>query len=298
MTWTEISATYTELGNTVTVLRPAFALEFYGDEALIPHGRTLFEKFWDLFPDETTFYCINKRGNEYKELKPRSVSRLLKTLERLGQEAQFYMLKDAPDFHVEQYSAELSMGGMFQRLYVGLPLSFLEERGADGAAAFFTEIVDEFPFLNATAGLGFHSVWARECEQEAMPVNIRAARRYWGLMVRNRGDEERRYQPFKSAHWLTYIGPSLLEELGGLDAAKEAAGDEVGVVEAGGGVVVRAGDEPPIGDINRKAPDIEPMRRVNAFIRPKRISEWSKHYSNLFFTDIDECNEWLTRLDP
>lgn len=296
MTWTENVATVTELGITHTVLRPAFVVELYGDARVLAAGHTIFDKIWALFPKDKPFFCINKRGREYKQLTPQSLTRLLRTLDRLGEEGQFYMLKDAPNFHVDAYSAELHMGNQCAMVHFALPPSYVDDVGPEAAIEMFRGFVDAHPFLVATAGFGFHATWCRESEMAGMPVNIKTALRYFGLNVRNRGEELYLDGRLKTAHWLTFLGDAALAKLGGKAAAHEL-GLEVGVIDAGTGVILRAGDEPPVGDIDRQAPDIEPMRRVNEFIRPIRIDAWQKRSSNLFFIDPDAANAWLTRLD-
>jgi hypothetical protein len=293
MEWTENIATHQELGKTYTVMRPAFVIELYGDEELDPHGEAIFDRVWSLFPREREFFCINKRGREYKRLDARALARLRKTLTRLDAEPQFYMLKDAPDFDVEAFSAELALGGP-GRLVVGLPLELLAERGADAFEELFRGFVTDFPFHSGTAGFGFHQVWGRECEMAGMPMNIRVARRFWGIGVRHRYQEQALQRQLKSAHWLTFVDEELLATLGG-DAAVAKLGPEVKVTPVRGGVLLRAGAEPPVGDVNLKAPDIEPMRKVNAFIKPIRIDAWITH--NLFRIDPDDAHAWLTRLD-
>jgi len=299
MSWTDTVATHTEGGVTATVLRPGFVVELYGDARVLPAGRAIFEQIWALFPKQTPFFCINKRGREYKQLTPTSLNRLLRTLDRLGDEGQFYMLKDAPDFHIDGYSAELGMGGLGTSVQFGLPTAWVDEVGPDAAVEMFRSFVDPYPFVVGTAGYGFQLTWGRECEMKGMPVNIKTALRFHGLNVRNRGQEQRMdlAGQLKTAHWLTFLGPGPLAKLGG-ESAAQAIGPDVTVVPAGGGVILRAGPRPPEGDVNRQAPDIEPMRKVNDFIRPIRIDAWDRATSNLFDIEPDDADAWCTRLDP
>ena len=295
MSWTENSATHTEFGNTWTVAQPGFVVELYGGANVLPHGRAIFERIWALFPRDKPFFFINKRGRSYKQLTPTSLTRLVRTLEKLDEEGQFYMLKDSPDFHIEAYSAELGMGSEGAIVHFGLPTRWIAEVGADAAVELFRSFVADFGFSTGTAGWGFQLTWGRECEMKAMPLSIKAAKRFWGLNVRNRNEESHLGGKLKTAHWLTFLGEAALDACGGIGAAKELAPD-VGVVEVGTGVILRAGKEPPEGDVNRQAPDIEPLRRVNKFIRPVRIDAW-RYGHNLFFIEPDDAHAWLTRLD-
>lgn len=298
MTWTATTATFTVLGRNHTVLTPAFVIELYCDEAIHPHGRVLFDAIWQRFPTEKKYYVIGKNGTRYKDLTPRVLTRLRRTLENLATEGQFYFIKDAPGFAVDEYTLELRSGeqppGM---VHIGMPLSFVDT-DPDAAVEFFRGLVDEFPFINGTAGYGFNFEWSREGEMKSMPVEIRAGRRFLGLNVRNRTQEGMLYRQFKTAHWLTFISTALLEELGGTATLETVLDDQVEQIPVKHGIVLRAGKTPPIGDVNRQAPDIEPLRKVNQLIRPLRIDEWYSGGMNLFAIDPDDANAWITRLDP
>jgi hypothetical protein len=294
MEWSDNTATHQELGKSYTVMRPAFVIELYGEGDLAPHGEAIFDRVWSLLPRDREYFCINKRGREYKRLDARALARLRKTLTRLADESQFYMLKDAPDFDVVAYSAELALGAPGGRVVVGLPLELLAAQGADALEALVRGFVEDFPFHTGTAGFGFHQVFGIEAEMAGMPMNIRVARRFWGIGVRHRYQEDALHRQLKSAHWLTFVDEPLVAQLGG-DAALAKLGPEVAVTRVRGGALLRAGSTPPVGDVNVEAPDIAPMREVNAFIRPIRLDTWVTH--NLFRIDPDDAHAWLTRLD-
>lgn len=296
MSWDETTATFKILGREQTVLRPGFVMELYGDERLRDVGLDLFDAIAQWIPDERPLFMLGKRGREYKPLTPNRLKRLRKTLSALATEGQFYAVKDADALNVHEYGIELSISdGLPTRVFVNLPLSFVRER-EDEAYAAFRGLIEQFPFVCATAGYGFNLEWARAGEQKGQPVAIRTGLRYHGLSLRNRAQEMRLGDNLKSVHWLTFIDDKRVEACGGASKL-EALGDEVTSETLGGGMLLRAGATPPIGDINRQAPDLAPLKAVNDALLPIRLRTWDPATLSLFSMDADDANAWVTRMD-
>lgn len=296
MSWETTTATFKILGREQTVLRAGFVMEFYGDERLRDVGLALFDTLHRWVPTDRPLFMLGKQGREYKELTSRRLTRLRKTLAALPSEGQFYSVKDAEGLSVHEYGIELAISdAMPARVFVNLPLSFVVER-EDEAFQSFHDLLDEFPFTCATAGYGFNLEWARAAEQKGQSVAIRTALRYHGLNIRNRAQEMRLGTSLKTAHWLTFVDDQRLDDSGARDRVDGLA-DDVTAHPVGGGVLLRAGKSPPVGDINRKAPDIAPMKAVNDALRPIRIAAWDPATISLFGMDADDANAWVTRMD-
>ena len=295
MTWETTTATFRILGRDETVLRPAFTMEFYGGDELLSHGPRLFEKLHGLVPEGTPLHVIGKKGVEYKPLTPRRLSRLRKTMETLATDGQFYAIKDAEGFEVGGYSIELHLSEWASsRVMVALPLSFVQGR-EQAAYEVFEDFVATFPFHVATAGYGFHLEWAREGEMAGEPVEIRAGLRFHGLMMRNRMQESFLRKQLKSAHWLTFVHDTIAADLGG--SATFEGLDGVDTTAVSHGVLLRAGEAPPVGDTESHAPDLAPMKAVNDALRAIRIVEWTEGCNTLYRLDAQAANGWLTRMD-
>jgi len=295
MSWEETTAAHTIFGQQEVVMRTGFVMEFYGDEALHSVGLDLFDEIHGWIPKEAKLYVLGKNSTEYKELTPRRFNRLRKTLGALASEGQFYAIKDAEGLAVGDYSIELSIAeNPPGTLAVALPLSFVQGR-EDEAFDAFRGLVDRFPFNIATAGYGFNLAWSRDAEMVGEPVQMRTALRHHGLMVRNRIHEGTLHNQLKSAHWLTFIQADLAETLGGLETLGSLEG--VSTHPVGHGLLLRAGKAPPVGDINRQALDLGPMKTVNSALQSLRIEEWFQGTTHLAQLDDDDVNGWLSRMD-
>lgn len=212
----------------------------------------------------------------------------------------FYALKDAPGFDAGSAALELRVGatradGLSNVAYAAVPVGYPDRVGADAAVAAFVRWVEAVPFRHATAGYGFNMVWGREWEQEAMPKIMAAARRHLGVDVRERTLERLLLDTVKGPGWLTYLGPDLLaraQAIESLDALPAA----VQRISVGGGVVLRAGPKPPVGDVSRRAPDLGALKHMAKFLRPLRVAGWDCAPS--FEMEAEVANAWFARLDP
>jgi hypothetical protein len=97
------------------------------------------------------------------------------------------------------------------------------------------------------------------------------------------------------ARWVTFLGPRLVERCGGNDALAKAL-PGVTVASVGHGVMLRAGDEPEIGDVNRRhgtpllrlvARAIEPVTKFgNRALQPllgddpDALDRWERRFLN------------------
>lgn len=296
MTWETTTATLTLLGRDHTVLRTGFTLELYGDDQLQGVGLELFDELHSWIPENRPLFMLGKRSKEYKELTSGRLKRLRKTLGALATEGQFYAVKDADGLSVDAYGIELSISeAMPTRVFVNLPLSFVQGRENEAFES-FRALVDRFPFVCATAGYGFNLEWSRGGEQKGQPVEIRKALRYHGLNLRNRVQEMWLGKNLKSVHWLTFVDNERLEA-SGAESRIDTLGDEVEAHRVTGGILLRAGAAPPVGDINHKAPDLGPMKAVNDAFKSIRIDAWDPATLNLFNIDADDANSWITRMD-
>jgi hypothetical protein len=132
-----------------------------------------------------------------------------------------------------------------------------------------------------------------------MPVNFQLAKRFHGVLIRDRNQENILVKKLKSAGWLTYLNRELVEKVGGAEALTSAVGPAVTVSPLGDGLLLRTGPTPPVGDVNRQDKDVEPLAAVNRAIKQIRIQRWLS--TNLFNADLSQTREpadaWLARFD-
>ncbi len=95
----------------------------------------------------------------------------------------------------------------------------------------------------------------------------------------------------KTVQWLTFIGGSITEQLGGGKSIGKMLHSPCIAHEAGSGVVIQAGLTPLIGDVNRKA-DISALHIVGQMLNAFRL----KNHGPIFGTR-EQTGEWLARFE-
>ena len=97
-----------------------------------------------------------------------------------------------------------------------------------------------------------------------------------------------------AAHWLNYTDDDLTASLGGPKAIAKVL-PECDVRKLKKGMLIRGSKLPPIGDINRKAPDLGCLPDVARLLKPTRLA-----IEETFFATEDEnfdATAWIERMD-
>lgn len=104
----------------------------------------------------------------------------------------------------------------------------------------------------------------------------------------------------RTSNWLTVLDDGFVERLGGLRAMGEALTEDCTLLEWDGGIVIRAGEAPQLGDVNQGiVPDA--YHAVARLVAPLRFSDYSDRMP-LFFPPPPaspgaESRKWLARFD-
>ena len=98
--------------------------------------------------------------------------------------------------------------------------------------------------------------------------------------------------------WLTLLGAEALQLLGGLPALQAAAPAGVTVLPLGStGAIVRAGDAPQAGDVNRRDP-LPAYKTVGSLVEPARASDDALDEVAIDGMPDEEIDDWLRRFFP
>lgn len=299
MDWKNTDIQYTEGRYTYSVAKAAFTMEFYADGSkLAPHGEALFNQLLSLFPQRDLLYKMGKTDHQYKRADARSLRRIHATLGNLEQKGQTYLIKDAPEFDAGQYSIDLTLGSKHKTIsdtvIVALPLESTENTTLAQTRATFEHIVSTFPFWAAVAAYGYNMVWGSEFEQVAEPAMHNLGMRFHGPIIRNRPQETYAVKRLKSVGWLTFVDGQLLAQAGGEAHITEQLDAQVSTNRIRDGLLLQAGPQPPLGDVNVGAPDIAPMASVSRALSPVRLHAMK---FKVIGTPQEKADSWLNRFD-
>jgi hypothetical protein len=174
-----------------------------------------------------------------------------------------------------------------------VPLSTADD--PDVLAARLMELAAPLDLVCGSAGLMLH---VTPFHNEQWWKEIR------GLVTRFEGVEPdgvekgqwRAFFGLTGINWLTFVGAEHLTALGGIDAieAQAVAAPDVTTQRLGGGIVLRAGERPRIGDRNKPSADLDPYREVYRIVEPALFLDEDYAFDEDDF-DGRATVEWLTR---
>lgn len=132
---------------------------------------------------------------------------------------------------------------------------------------------------------------------------------YWPFLARFNGLDYdwgfasvvRTARGIKGANWLTILDAGYVDALGGKDRLCAAVGDAATVYTWSGGVLIRAGAEPQIGDVNRNLWP-ETYIAVNRVLRPIRFEDYPNKPMEVIkvpepLDAHEETLKWVRRFD-
>jgi hypothetical protein len=98
----------------------------------------------------------------------------------------------------------------------------------------------------------------------------------------------------RGTHWITWLGPALTDRLGGEAALRQELGDSILVQASTKGLMIRAGEFPELGDVNRRR-DTPLLRRLARGF--EAVTLFDDQFSPMYqlFGDKEFLAEWERR---
>ncbi|WP_392553317.1 DUF3396 domain-containing protein [Orbus wheelerorum] len=207
-----------------------------------------------------------------------------------------------PDYLITAYSRaawyeELHREISYVQFY--LPISELASFGLDKLVEFISQISEILQPMHGFFGLGI--LHAHEY-YDYQYLEYELAHQFLGLDISNVESDLRFRDGFKCINWLTVLSDELIrDKLGSLAELKRQNHDEaITFYPYTGGVVVRAGEVPQLGDVSRN-PYPQHYVNVNALLKAARSPE----IGSLGFGSINgevrfnnrSSKEWQSRFD-
>jgi Protein of unknown function (DUF3396) len=146
-----------------------------------------------------------------------------------------------------------------------VPADFMEH-GTQTFVDFVIALCNRIPFVSG------HGGFVIECNQyfpeDAQGVAYPLAMRYQAVDIAtmSRGPWAVRGERIKNVGWLMLIGSELLQKVGGRKALQHEASERLSLLETAHGVLIKAGQKPILGDVNRR-------EDLSAFVDAYRLVE-------------------------
>jgi Type VI immunity for VRR-NUC len=183
--------------------------------------------------------------------------------------------------------------GSVSMLSATLPTEYLEAHGPDRVRELAMKLASLLPFSTGHAGLALELYGRRS---RALPSIREALFRHPGIDLPQIGVESTLGTQVDGVHWLNFLGPPVLDSLGGVEGLRtRLSAPQAHVHEMNGGrAMVSLGDVPEAGDRTRDedlpmyhelARTLEP--RLNAF-EPRHARSWTGYTE-------EEVRRWWRR---
>ncbi|HYO56213.1 type VI immunity family protein [Archangium sp.] len=183
-----------------------------------------------------------------------------------------------------------------------LPIEYLEEHGPARVRQLALDMASKLLFASGHAGLALRLYWWLPHTDNAFRFETL---RYPGIDLREAWSHEE-WMGFRvdGVHWLNFLGPPIVTQLGGVSALRSRLRSaETTVVELGEErVVVSLGERPEVGDLatGKTLPVYRELARVlepwlePLFLKPRWAPVEGPRYTSLLLTE-DEARHWWRR---
>ena len=303
---------YLDPNNIEDAIKTGLVGCYYLDQGYLPEKRqaigqvlALYDKYWG---DKLKFGFLDGNPNQLHPYQKFSIDKKQDLINNYALDVlNFYWsnvdnLEFVPEYLIKTFSEpewyeKLHQEISYVQLY--LPISELKEFGVEQLIALNQQISEILQPMHGFFGLGIqHSHEYYDYQY----LEYELAHQFLGLDISNDEADEHFREGFKCINWLTILSDQLItDKLGSLEALKEHNNDnEIRFYPYAGGVVVRAGEVPELGDVASN-PYPKHYVNVNALLKPARAPE----LGSLGFGSINgeirfnnrTSKEWQCRFD-
>jgi hypothetical protein len=294
-----LGRTLSKRGKEEESVRPSLLLVLFSELSLVelaPHAAAALREYTaDLEKNALRSALI---GSEVGVLTAQRLSRDLKRMDKPRPGDDYIKLRysSSANGHPGDYGVTFLIDDMTDPLFADesnlLQFEFPWQSAEKDPEAFFERVVRiaaKVPLSVGTCGFGF-SHWHED--KYAVDQVYTLLPRYIGFDHSSETPRTYIRDCTPTPSWLTFVKQSLFDELGGAETlARRASAVTTRKVE--GFQVLRSSRLPPIGDVNRGAPDIGELPGLAEFLAPKRVV-----IPFLRGNDVElDVDAWLSRFD-
>ncbi|OTQ31010.1 hypothetical protein B6D19_10355 [Gilliamella apicola] len=303
---------YLDPNNIEDAIKTGLVGCYYLDQGYLPEKRqaigqvlALYDKYWG---DKLKFGFFDGDANQLHSYQKFSIDKKQDLINNYALDVlNFYWsnvnnLEFVPEYLIKTFSEPEWYEKVHQEIsYVQfyLPISELKEFGVEKLIDLNQKISEILQPMHGFLGLGIqHSHEYYDYQY----LEYELAHQFLGLDISNDEADEHFREGFKCINWLTILSDQLItDKLGSLEALKERNSDnQIRFYPYSGGVVVRAGEVPELGDVASN-PYPKHYVNVNALLKPARAPE----IASLGFGSINgeirfnkrTSKEWQCRFD-
>lgn len=240
-------------------------------------------------------------SGDWKDLTSRQINKDLKLLQKFPKDhVGFWLEYDSSEggepghfgITLQAYEPDEDFDNQTSIVRCDFPASWFEAEAREEVIEFFSEMTQLPQVQYAYADFVMKTTSGSESDaEEGIQVLLK---KYMGLNICDHDLYEIMRDKTFSPSWLTYLDDDMADEIGGVSVLKKALSGEA-FKKLKKGVLLRAARLPPLGDRNRKAPDIGCLPGIARLLKPTRLDIEETYLSS----DEPEFNstEWIERFD-
>ena len=302
MNFDQLVARVTKGGIEYTIVRPGISLcLWYAEpaETLAPTIANILEEYIRFVPPQSlqTYYA---QSGTWKRLNSRILNSTLEKLRFVspGENAEFHFGQE-PVRNVGKFGAHFEGTPLDDEilvhednpLYLEFPEDVLEWTNIERFYEFVHKVASMRQFDSGYCGYAFKHLFMSHLAESFEAIS-HMAMRYIGFDISSDVARFSARGRVCNVSWLSLFGQQIVEALGGADLVRQALPSSMNITEVGSGLLVRAAEKPIVGDVNRGAKDVAPLRRLAKLTKHLRVQE-----ENLGPDDPTFAERWLSRFD-
>lgn len=299
--------------NDMVICEPCVCVTLFSDADLgmadAPDMLGPYRAFLNLFKDQVRYCILDGNQMHAKAITPALLQNLpdqmqnFKRRKKGGVIAELFNGATRDELRAPSFMFDYSkIGKPHTYVRVCFPLEWFRTHKLAGVQHYLQESLKGFVLQAGYVGYCF--VWNREFDRELEPYFLRWLQRHPGIMCPNFAQEGVSIHGLTDLGWITLLGQEFVKTLGGTAALRQSLGHipNITVDElADGGVSVRIGDAPSLGDTQEGdmmddycalGKVLNPLRNPSAIIEEMTVTGMS---------DLDYpglCAKWLNRFFP
>lgn len=290
-------------------LREAITVAFFFPPplaAVVKGLRGVFELYLGRIPPNAlTWASVGAASEEWKPVAKSTIARCLGQLDKEAASkrrlSSFQLTDgevggDAPGFSIEITGSPIEEGRPDQLglLQMTFPMETADDKTSESLVEFCKQVASLISYVSGYVAPGLQ--WAEINSSLAADESKSIAIRHPGYDVQNNDATRLRLgKRSRGAYWLTFLGPELVETLGGSEQVRKALPKSIEVEPAGAGVMIRAGALPELGDVN-KGIGVPLLRTVAKVIEPVTLFGDRALLGQFTNFDEDYFKRWDRRL--
>ena len=276
---------------------------------LVPQVAETLELFRSIVPPDSLEWArVGPNSSQYVPLSPAVLKRgraELDIAKLSGRDIGSLRLRGGDDPHNAAYGFTFLGGQPYHRaptltslVELRFPSEFLEQLGLEKFVDMVRRIGETLPFRSGYASPALSRGWenekhVQEAGRQLVPIALRHPA--YDLPENESTAAFMGETQCRGARWLTLIGPQIVSTLGGREQLLPRLSPGVTTVSAGEGLMIRAGERPELGDVNRDE-TVPLLRSVAAALEPVTYFDDWKSLGTLFGDDHDRVRAWERRL--